>query len=79
MLGGQVGVGDNLRVGARAKVGAQSGVMDNVPAGESWFATPALNAHEAMRNIALLRRLAGRLDEIKARIKALESEHTDRP
>ncbi|MCL4741508.1 MAG: UDP-3-O-(3-hydroxymyristoyl)glucosamine N-acyltransferase [Phycisphaerales bacterium] len=79
MLGGQAGVGDNLRVGARAKVGAQSGVMDDIPAGESVFATPALNAHDAMKNIALLRRLAGRLDEIKARIKALESERANLP
>ncbi len=79
MLGGQAGVGDNLRVGARAKVGAQSGVMDDVPAGESVFATPALNAHDAMKNIALLRRLSGRLDEIKARIKAIESERANLP
>ncbi len=30
MMGGQVGVGDHLKVGARAKIAAKSGVMRNV-------------------------------------------------
>ena len=49
MLGGQVGVADNLTIGEGAKVAAQSGVMSNIPAGQSWIGNPAKRQPERAR------------------------------
>ena len=57
MLGGQVGVSDHFTVGARARVAAQSGVISDVPAGESWGGYPAMPVREWLRNTAFVRRL----------------------
>ena len=40
MLGGQVGIADHITIGEGAMVGAKSGVMSNIPAGEQWFGYP---------------------------------------
>lgn len=53
-LGGFVGVADALRVGAGARIGAKSGVMGDVPPGETWIGFPARPAREWMRGMALL-------------------------
>ena len=41
MLERQVGVADNLTIGEGARVGAQSEVMSDIPAGQSWLGSPA--------------------------------------
>ena len=56
MMGGQSGVADHLRVGRGAKIAAQTGVMKDVPAGESWFGTPARPSQEHFRMMAEQRR-----------------------
>jgi UDP-3-O-[3-hydroxymyristoyl] glucosamine N-acyltransferase len=56
MLGGHVGVANKVRVGANAEIGAQSGLMRDVPAGEKWFGTPAFPAMESLRMTAWLNR-----------------------
>lgn len=56
MVGGQVGFADGRTVGPGARIGAQSGVMDNVPAGESWLGTPAMLAVNTLRDWANARR-----------------------
>lgn len=58
MLGGQAGVAGHLRIGSRARVAAQSGVMSDVPAGAAVAGLPALRAAEYWRSIAVLRRMA---------------------
>ena len=58
VLGGQVGLAGHLTIGAGAQVGASSGVMNDVPAGQRWFGTPAQPAREHFREIATLRKLA---------------------
>lgn len=57
-LGGQVGLAGHLRIGAGAQVGAASGVMNDIPAGQRWFGLPAQPAREHFRAIATLRKLA---------------------
>ncbi|TGQ72677.1 MAG: UDP-3-O-(3-hydroxymyristoyl)glucosamine N-acyltransferase [Mesorhizobium sp.] len=57
-MGGGVGLADHLTIGTGAKLAARSGFMSNVPAGEIWGGYPAQPMAEAMREIAMLRRLA---------------------
>jgi UDP-3-O-[3-hydroxymyristoyl] glucosamine N-acyltransferase len=57
-LGGQVGLAGHLHIGAGAQVGAASGVMNDIPAGQRWFGVPAQPAREHFREIATLRKLA---------------------
>ena len=56
MLGGQVGIADHLSIGEGAMIGAKSGVMSNVPAGETWFGSPAMRRRDFFRMMASLRR-----------------------
>lgn len=62
-LGGQVGLAGHLTIGAGAQIAAQSGVMNDIPAGAVWFGTPATPIKQQFRQVATLRRLAGRKDE----------------
>lgn len=57
MIGGQVGVADGRTINSGARIGAQSGVMDNVPPGESWLGTPAMLAANTLRDWATARRI----------------------
>ena len=57
-LGGQVGLAGHLHIGAGAQVGAASGVMNDIPAGQRWFGVPAQPAREHFRDIATLRKMS---------------------
>ena len=59
-LGGQSAIAGHLRIGAGAQIAAKSGVMHDVPAGETWLGSPASPAREAFRMHATLKRLASR-------------------
>lgn len=56
LLGGQSGMTGHLVLGRGAKVAAQSGVMQDVPAGGEVGGTPAQPLRDVMREIAWLRR-----------------------
>ena len=76
VMGGQSGLTDNIEIGQGTMVGAQAGVINNVPAGQKLAWTPALEWNEAMRIMALTRRLpkmAGHLREISKRLEELEA------
>ena len=60
MMGGRVGVTDNVTIGAGAMIAAGSGVMSNIPAGEKWGGAPAQPARDWLKANAALRRLARR-------------------
>jgi len=49
-----------LRIGDGARVAAQSGLMRDVAAGETVFGTPAVPSRQAMRQVAMLARLANK-------------------
>ena len=55
-MGGRVGVADPLDIGAGAQLGAGSGVLRNVPAGETWGGYPAQPIKAWLRQIAWLAR-----------------------
>ena len=55
VLGGRVGVADNVKIGAGAKVGAYSGVIHDLPGGETFLGVPAVPVKESIRIHAYLR------------------------
>ncbi len=57
---GQVGIAGHLRIGMAAQIGAQSGVMTNIPAGQKYGGTPARPAKQHFREVATLSKLASR-------------------
>jgi UDP-3-O-[3-hydroxymyristoyl] glucosamine N-acyltransferase len=52
ILGGQVGVADHVTIGERAKIAAKSGVIGDVPSGETWGGYPAQPRLRWLRGIA---------------------------
>ncbi len=54
---GQVGLSSGLTIGDNAVIMAQSGVGENVPAGASFFGTPAGEAKHKMRELFALKQL----------------------
>lgn len=56
-MGGQSGVAGHLRIGSGARVGAQAGVMRDIPAGEEQMGSPAVPARQFMRQVAMLAKL----------------------
>jgi UDP-3-O-[3-hydroxymyristoyl] glucosamine N-acyltransferase len=68
VLGGQVGLSGHIRIGQGAKIAAQSGVAKDIPAGETYFGTPALPIVAEQRLLVLRRKLP----ELFKRVDALE-------
>ena len=58
VVAGQAGIAGHLHIGTGAKIGAQSGIMRDVPAGTEMFGSPAMPLRQAMKNIATLNKLA---------------------
>jgi UDP-3-O-[3-hydroxymyristoyl] glucosamine N-acyltransferase len=56
MIGGQAGLTGHLHIGRGARIGAQGGVMADVPAGADVVGSPAQPVKEFFRQIALLRK-----------------------
>lgn len=57
MLGGQAGLAGHLHIGTGARIGAQSGVMKDIAAGEEHLGSPSQPIRKHMRQVALLNRL----------------------
>ena len=70
VLGGQVGIAGHLKFGDQVTVAAQSGVMHEIPAGETWFGTPAQPEKQTKRQILALQRLP----DLLKRVAELERE-----
>ncbi|MCK5284434.1 MAG: UDP-3-O-(3-hydroxymyristoyl)glucosamine N-acyltransferase [Alphaproteobacteria bacterium] len=60
VFAGQSAIAGHLTVGSGAKIGAQSGVMRDVPSGETQIGTPSMPAKQFMRQVAALKRLVKR-------------------
>ncbi|MBU6499614.1 MAG: UDP-3-O-(3-hydroxymyristoyl)glucosamine N-acyltransferase, partial [Rhodospirillales bacterium] len=60
MVGGQAGLTGHLRIGRQARIGAQAGVMADVPERADVVGSPAAPVREFFRQVAVLRKLAGR-------------------
>ena len=75
VLGGQVGVKDNIEIEAGTMVGAGSGVWLRGVASKQLFGNPAIDKQEQLRLINLRRRLpelVKQLEQLSARIGRLE-------
>lgn len=59
-VGGQAAMAGHLHVGRGAQIGAQAGVMSDVPEGAVLLGSPAQSRHEFFRQVATLKRLARR-------------------
>jgi UDP-3-O-[3-hydroxymyristoyl] glucosamine N-acyltransferase len=59
-IGGGAGISDHVSIGPGAKLAAGSGLMHDIPAGATWFGSPAAPSGEKFREILALRRLARR-------------------
>jgi len=57
-LGGRVGLADHVNIGSGARLAAASGVMRDVPAGETWVGIPAKPLRQFFREVAWLTRAA---------------------
>ena len=57
-MGGRVGLADHLTIGAGARLAANSGLMHDVPAGETWCGIPAVPIRKFMRQVAIISRMA---------------------
>jgi UDP-3-O-[3-hydroxymyristoyl] glucosamine N-acyltransferase len=69
-LAGQVGMVGHIEIGDRVTVAAQSGISKNIPAGETWWGTPATPIKEMKERVAYL----GRLGKLYARVRTLEQK-----
>ena len=62
-VGGQAALAGHLRVGKAARIGAQAGVMSDVPPGAALVGSPAQPRQEFFRQVAALKRTARRKQE----------------
>ena len=75
VLGGQVGLAGHLKIGNHVSIGAQSGVMTNIPDGEKWLWTPAQPDRLAKRQMIALQQLP----ELIRRVAELEKKLGEDP
>lgn len=64
---GQVGISSAISIGDNATILAQSGVREHVPAGKTFFGTPAGEAREKMRELFAGKQLPGLLGKFYKR------------
>jgi len=62
MVGGQGGLAGHLHIGSGVRIAAKSGIMRDIPAGETVCGSPAVPLTEFMRQTAVLRRLGRKKD-----------------
>lgn len=59
-IGGQAAMAGHLRIGQGSQIGAQAGVISNVPAGSVLLGSPAQPRKEFFRQVATMRRMTRR-------------------
>jgi UDP-3-O-[3-hydroxymyristoyl] glucosamine N-acyltransferase len=64
-----------LKIGNRVSIAAQSGVMHNIPDGETWFGYPAQPDRQTKRQIIALQQLP----ELLKRVAELEKQAGVKP
>jgi UDP-3-O-[3-hydroxymyristoyl] glucosamine N-acyltransferase len=62
MAGGQAGLAGHLEIGSGARIAAKTGVMRDVPPGETVSGIPAMPIGLFMKQVAMLQRLAKKKD-----------------
>jgi UDP-3-O-[3-hydroxymyristoyl] glucosamine N-acyltransferase len=59
-VGGQAAIAGHIRIGQGARLGAQAGVMSDVPVGAEVVGSPAQARREFFRQVAVLKRMTRR-------------------
>ncbi len=75
-LAGQAGIAGHLRIGKGTRIGAQAGVMNDVPPGVDYLGSPAVPAREMLQQVAALRRLT---EQMRSQRRAGKTEAGERP
>jgi UDP-3-O-[3-hydroxymyristoyl] glucosamine N-acyltransferase len=57
MFGGKAGIADHLTIGDDARLAAGTGLMRDVPAGETWGGSPAQPIRLWLKETAMLARM----------------------
>lgn len=70
MLGGGVLVMDHVKIGKKARIGAGSGVIRDVPDGQTQLGAPAGESSEVLRQWAAVRKLPDWMKRISLRLRA---------
>ena len=68
MIGGQVGFAGHLTIGDNVKIGAQSGISNDIKSGEIRLGSPAIDAakfRKAFVHFRNLEKIVARLDELE--------------
>jgi len=77
VLGGQVGVSDNIFVGDDVVAGGATKIMSKVPAGRVILGYPAMKMEQYLEAGRNWRRLPRLIDDVKALKKAVLSDDKD--
>jgi UDP-3-O-[3-hydroxymyristoyl] glucosamine N-acyltransferase len=64
-IAGNVGIAPHVVIGDGAKIGAKAGVINDIPAGESWMGLPASPLKDGLRQWSATRKLPGILAELR--------------
>lgn len=70
VMAGQSGMADHIRLGDHVVIGGQAGVMQDVPAGQIMFGSPAMPSKRKMQEVAV----ATRLPEMRREIRDLQKQ-----
>lgn len=68
VMAGQVGVPDHCRIGDQVTIGAKSGVMRDVPSGQTMLGIPATPERQQMQLLAAVQRLP----EMRKQVRAMQ-------
>jgi UDP-3-O-[3-hydroxymyristoyl] glucosamine N-acyltransferase len=68
-IAGGVLIADNLTIGDGAVIAGASAVMEDVPAGETWFGYPATRHRDYLRSVLVLRELTLNLSAIRSLLR----------
>jgi UDP-3-O-[3-hydroxymyristoyl] glucosamine N-acyltransferase len=76
-LAGQVGLAGHLKIGSKVTVGAQAGVMHDIPDGETWLGSPAMPTRLTKRIFIGWQRLPELLQRVAQLEKQLKAHEPD--
>jgi UDP-3-O-[3-hydroxymyristoyl] glucosamine N-acyltransferase len=75
VMAGQVGIPDHVHIGDRSTIGAKSGVMRDVPSGQTMLGIPATPERTQMQLLAALHRLPEMRKQVRAMQRLLDAHH----
>jgi UDP-3-O-[3-hydroxymyristoyl] glucosamine N-acyltransferase len=79
MLGGAVGIAPHVKVGKGVRLAARSGLIHDIPPGQSWGGYPARPAKRWLRQVAMLDKMAARGEAVESPPISDAAEPADTP